>query len=145
MLLVPSKGKLVSETNLKTLLSSMNPQLSDAEFVFCTVNESGAKSLRITPTCLIREAEGISLILQKSEAEQYSLPYIGSWSRITCMVNSDLTAVGFLAVITRKLADAGIPVNAVSGYYHDHLLVPSDRAAEALELLRGLSAVSKVQ
>ena len=38
------------------------------------------------------------------------------------------------------LADAGVPCNMLAGYYHDHLLVPSERAAEALELLRTLAS-----
>jgi hypothetical protein len=37
------------------------------------------------------------------------------------------------------LADAGISVNAVSAFYHDHLFVPDHRAEEALCLLPKMS------
>jgi hypothetical protein len=42
--------------------------------------------------------------------------------------------------MTARLADAGIGVNAVSAFYHDHLFVPEDRADEALTLLQKMSA-----
>jgi hypothetical protein len=51
-------------------------------------------------------------------------------------VHSALTAVGFLAAITTRLAEAGISVNAVSAYYHDHLFVPWERREEAMEVLK---------
>ena len=39
---------------------------------------------------------------------------------ITLTVRSSLEAVGLLAAITARLADAGISVNAVSAFHHDH-------------------------
>ena len=127
------------EKNVESLLSSMNPQLHNDEFVFCRISESELKSLDITPLCVFREDEGISLIAKKRDADLKSIEYSGTWSLITCKVNSDLTAVGFLAAMSKILADAGIAVNAVSAYLHDHLFVPSDRAREALDLLRRLA------
>jgi len=58
---------------------------------------------------------------------------------ITLTVHSSLEAVGFLAAITGRLAEAGISVNAVSAYYHDHLFVAEHRADEALRLLQSMS------
>jgi hypothetical protein len=54
---------------------------------------------------------------------------------ITLNVFSALDAVGFLAAVTARLANAGISVNPVSGFHHDHLFVPADRAEEAMRLL----------
>ena len=50
-------------------------------------------------------------------------------------MHSSLEAVGLLAEVARRLAAHGISVNVVSGYYHDHLFVPVDRAEEALAAL----------
>lgn len=127
------------EKNLDILINSMKPDLCDKKFVFTTVSEDQLGSLSVKPFCLFREEEGVSLILEKSDAERSSLLFEGSWSLITCKINSDLAAVGFLAAMSRVLAERGIAVNAVSAYYHDHLFVPSNRAKEALDVLRCLS------
>jgi len=58
---------------------------------------------------------------------------------ITLTINSALDAVGFLAAITTRLAAAGISVNAVSAFHHDHIFVPLTRAEEAMELLSSLA------
>ncbi|MEL6319244.1 MAG: ACT domain-containing protein, partial [Cyanobacteria bacterium J06626_14] len=38
-----------------------------------------------------------------------------------------------------RLSQAGISVNPVAGYYHDHLFVPNDRAMDAMTILKELS------
>jgi hypothetical protein len=59
---------------------------------------------------------------------------------ITLTVHSSLEAVGFLAAVTVPLAEAGISVNAVSAFHHDHLFVPVERAEDAQLLLQRLAA-----
>ncbi len=59
---------------------------------------------------------------------------------ITLNIHSSLDAVGFLAAITARLAAAGMGVNPVSAYFHDHLFVPADRAEEAMAVLEALVA-----
>lgn len=132
-------SEIMPEKNLQTLLASMSPQLHQKQFVFVAMNESELESLRISPKCIFREDEAVTAILEKSIADHHCLNYSNTWSLITCKINSDLTAVGFLAAMSKSLADAGIAVNAVSAYFHDHLFVPSERAEEALTLLRELS------
>jgi hypothetical protein len=41
------------------------------------------------------------------------------------------------------LAAAGIGVNPVSAYFHDHLFVPAERADETLSLLRGIASKAR--
>jgi hypothetical protein len=55
------------------------------------------------------------------------------------MVHSSLEAVGFLAAITARLAKAGMGVNPVSAFFHDHLFVPAERAGEAMAMLEALA------
>ena len=133
----------MAEKDLSILLSSIDPQLHDGEFVFCTLSEQIYKGLSINPLCLFREEEGISVVIEKAQAESLHLQYTGTWSLITCKINSSLEAVGFLASMSTALAKEGIPANAVSAYFHDHLFVPSAKAKQALELLQELSRKPK--
>jgi len=48
-----------------------------------------------------------------------------------------------MAVIAMRLKDAGISVNPVSGYYHDHLFVPEEKAREAVTILEELAGEAR--
>jgi uncharacterized protein len=127
------------ETNLSTLLQSMQPTLQPGEYVFCSVDPNDDHSA-LKPIGLFREVEGLTLILSRAVAEAAALPYGAVFHWITLSVHSSLEAVGFLAAVTQKLAEQGISVNPVSAFYHDHLFVPASRSAEAMQLLQALSA-----
>jgi len=133
----------MAEKNLNTLLSNIAPHLRSGNFVFCSISKDQLKSLTVIPLCLFHEEEGVSLIVEKSAADRECLQYIGCWSLITCEVKSDLNAAGFLATISKVLAEADIPLNAVSAYFHDHLFVPTEKAEQAVDLLIQLSASSR--
>lgn len=62
---------------------------------------------------------------------------------LTLDVHSSLLAVGLTAAVSTALARAGIPANMISGFHHDHILVPEDRADEAVSCLRHLSRESR--
>jgi uncharacterized protein len=118
------------EHNLEILLGAMAPALDPSEYVFCT-----ADRILGEPLCAFREDEGWTLVLRREEAERLRVPHTFPCRRITLRIHSSLDAVGLLAAVAAELAAAGISVNVVSGYYHDHLFVPSSRAADALETL----------
>lgn len=124
------------EHDLKTLLREMKPEIQDGTFVFCSVANDGNLPPAIEPLLVFHEREGTTVVIRRDEAEHLGLPYQLPSRLITLTVHSSLEAVGFLAAITAQLAKAGISVNAVSAYYHDHLFVPEHRAAEALRLLQ---------
>ncbi len=126
---------MVAISNLDELLSLMNPCLNEGEYVYITVSPEKYSQLTVNPLFVFQEEEGISLILKKSEAEEHNLSFEGVWGWITMEVHSDLAAVGFTAAFSKKLGDAGISVNVVAAYYHDHLFVPIDRANEAVRIL----------
>jgi hypothetical protein len=48
--------------------------------------------------------------------------------------------VGFLAVASRALADAGVPILAICGYTKDHILVREEHLERALAALNGAQA-----
>jgi len=127
------------ETNLSTLLRSIQPILYPEEYVFCTINHQDSRYFSWDFICLFKEAEGLTIVLDRKNADTAKLSYSSVFAMITLSVHSSLEAVGFLAAITGKLAASGISVNPISGYYHDHLFVPIARAQEVMELLRGFS------
>ena len=126
------------ERNLGTLLKDMKPEMQDGVFVFCALPEDQITAA-ISPLLMFREREGTTLVIRREDAERGGLPYQCASRLITLTVHSSLEAVGFLAAITARLAEAGISVNAVSAFHHDHLFVPDGRADEALKLLQDMS------
>ena len=128
------------ETNLAVLLRSMNPILQAHEYFFCNLDEKVNENwLQLSPISMFREKEGLTLILNRDQADNANIPYTSTFKLITLSVHSSLDAVGFLDTITSKLAEKGISVNPISAYYHDYLFVPTSRAAEAMELLQTFS------
>ena len=130
------------ERNLETLLQNMKPEIHEGVFVFCTIPEDEEIPAPLKPVHIFREREGTTLIVRREEAEAAGLPYQFASRLITLTVHSSLEAVGFLAAITGRLAGAGISVNAVSAFYHDHLFVPEHRANEALRHLLNMSRLA---
>ena len=126
------------ETDLETLLRALSPVLIKGVFVFATIKE-GPVPASLTPRMVFHEAEGITLILDRTEATAQGLSYDFPCRMITLNIHSSLDAVGFLARITAELAKKNMGVNPVSAFYHDHLFVPEGRAGEAMTVLRQIA------
>ena len=130
------------ERDLKTLLQGMKPEMREGVFVFCTLPEGKEIPANLKPVHIFHEREGTAFVVRREDAEAVGLPYQFTSRLITLTVHSSLEAVGFLAAVTAPLAQAGISVNAVSAFYHDHLFVPLERAEEAQQLLQKLAGTT---
>jgi hypothetical protein len=124
------------ERDLATLLRGLSATLHPETYVFATVD---AVPPGITPRMVFVEDEGTTLICTRAQAEAAGIPHTFPCRMITCNVHSALEAVGFIAHIATRLANAGMGVNPVAGYYHDHLFVPEGREADALAVLRAIA------
>ncbi|KAI4213073.1 MAG: hypothetical protein LQ351_004227 [Letrouitia transgressa] len=80
-----------------------------------------------------REDEGLTVITTRQAVQQHGLKHTFFCRMITVKVHSSLEAVGFMAVMTKALAEKGIGVNPVSGFFHDHMFVPEGKEGEAME------------
>lgn len=129
---------MAGETNLEKLLSSMSAELVSGLFVFSTIAD-GDVPKDVRPKMIFQEAEGVTLVLLKDEAEATGLAYEFPCRMITLNIHSSLEAVGFLARITVELAKENMGVNPVSGFYHDHLFVPDGRERDALDVLHSIA------
>ena len=139
----PRLGTMTGDKNLQTLLASIHPVLRDGEYVY--VLWPRGRPLEAGIEAAVREAEGLTVVLSRAEADRLGLPYdfVAAW--ITLQVHSELEAVGLTAAVGRALTDARISCNVLAGFHHDHLLVPVADAARALEVLAELSAESRHQ
>jgi hypothetical protein len=121
--------------SLPALLAALEPERRPGEYVFVT----GADQLAPVAEASVREQEGLSLVVERGRADAAGATYdfVAAW--ITLRVHSALAAVGLTAAVSGELTAAGIPCNVIAGRHHDHLLVPVDRADEALGLLHALA------
>lgn len=130
---------MAAERDLDALLKNMKPELQAGIFVFCTIPPSELIPAALDPLLTFREQEGTTLVISREEADATGPRHASASRLIALTVHSALDAVGFLAAITARLADAGISVNAVSAFHHDYLFVPIDQAEAAMTVLRGMS------
>jgi len=115
----------------------MEPQLQDGSFVY-VLSDGNPDMTDRRVIATIREAEGLSLIVEKSFAIEQGLQPHFECAWITLNVNSDLAAVGLTAAFASALGNARISCNVVAGLHHDHIFVPVAQAHAALDVLRAL-------
>jgi hypothetical protein len=121
------------------LLATMRPRLHAGTCVFATLPASRALPSGLDPVMMFRKAEGLTVILEESAASRAGVPGAFRSRMVTLDIRSSLEAVGFMAAITARLAAAGMGVNPVSAFYHDHLFVPVDRVDDAIRILEQLA------
>ena len=129
---------MAGETDLQKLLQSMQPELNEGEYVFCTV-ASLQHASALNPVCIFQEKEAVTIIVSKQQADEASLPYTVLCAWITLTVHSSLEAVGLTAAVAKALTEANISCNVVAAYYHDHIFVPVKDAKRALLVLTQLT------
>jgi hypothetical protein len=127
------------EVDLGALLRGLQAVLHEDTFVFVTRSSEGIPPLGITPRMVFQETKGTTFILRRAEAEALGWAFEFPCRMITLNVHSALEAVGFIAHIATELAKADMGVNPVSGFFHDHLFVPEDRAADAMDILNRIA------
>lgn len=128
---------MAGETDLDRLLTALQPRLMPGEFVFCSLHGDDAAA-ELVPLATFREEEGLSVLLERGQAEQRKLPCSSVFRGITLTVHSSLDAVGLTAVVASRLADEGIPANVIAACFHDHVFVPASMANRALDCLQEL-------
>lgn len=82
-----------------------------------------------------RTAEELSLVLPEEYA-QATWQVEGGWRALGVVGPLDFALVGILAALAQPLAEAGIPIFAISTYDTDYLLVKKDKLAAAVAALR---------
>ena len=131
---------LIGENDLPKLLQSMSPLLLEQEYVFATFAQAKyGDHANLQPFASVIEAEGLTLIIEKSTAERHDIEFHAVFKAITLQVHSSLEAVGLTAAVATKLAECGVSANVVAGYFHDHIFVQSESAELAVSVLSELA------
>lgn len=146
------------ERDLQTLLKTLRVVTHPSTFTFITVPRGSELPLSVMNASsrldesiymLFREAEGTTLILENAsqsiEQLQNNADYQSctvspvTWKMLTLNVHSSLEAVGFIAVISRALADDNISCNTVAAYYHDHIFMAEDKVEQAVSVIEDIA------
>lgn len=122
---------MAGKTDLNELIATMAPVLDEQEYVFAVVDATALKQIESAWATIV-EAEGVTVVLRREQAEALGLARSAPYRRITLTVHSSLEAVGLTAHVAGALAAAGVPCNVIAGFHHDHLLVPTSRAKDAM-------------
>ena len=86
------------------------------------------------PFAVVRTPDETSVVTAAGEAPPEA-ESSGPWRAIRVSGTLEHSLTGVLASLAVPLADAGVPIFAVSTYDTDYVLVPVDRAADAREAL----------
>jgi hypothetical protein len=116
----------------------LRPELHPEPYVYAVASEVPSG---IAPFAVIREDEGLTVVLSRAEADRVGLRYEYVAALISLRMSSDLAAVGLTAVVSRALAGAGISCNVIAGAAHDHFLTDWNHREQALALISALLAV----
>ena len=121
---------------------TLSPKLLDDEYVFCSVENAHYGDLKeLNPLSSFCEAEGLTLVVPKSKADEYGLRYGSVFKCITLTVHSSLDAVGLTGAVSTKLTEHGISANVIAACYHDHIFVQAEHAEQALVVLSEFTQV----
>lgn len=121
--------------DLAAILAELSIERRPEPYVYANGH---SPQLRELADAVIEEGEGTTYIATRSACEEAGAPIAFECAWLTVTVHTALDGVGLTAALSRALADAQIPCNLLAGYHHDHLLVPWDRADDAVAVLEGL-------
>lgn len=128
------------ERDLAVLLQNMEPVLNSGEYVFCTVETLSQIPDLEKILFFFKETEAVTVVLDRTVADEWHLKYtyISSW--ITLTIHSSLEAVGLTAAFANALKKENISCNVVAAYFHDHIFIAKDDAEKAMNALYALKS-----
>jgi hypothetical protein len=122
------------ETDLEAMLASLSVEQRPGVFTYIAV-QVPTPGLLAAAHAVVKEGELTTVVLPVDAARRSGQPVVVRLAWLTLSVQSSLDAVGLTAAVSARLAAIDIPCNVLAGYHHDHLLVPAERVADAVEAL----------
>jgi hypothetical protein len=124
------------ERDLGAILASLDVVREPGVFVVAQLPEGAEPPPEAR--AWVREREGDTVVLVREDAVAAGLPFVFEAAWLTLTVHTSFEAVGLTAAFATRLAEDGIPANVLAGHHHDHILVPVERADDAMAALRSL-------
>ncbi|MEO1056534.1 MAG: ACT domain-containing protein [Actinomycetota bacterium] len=122
------------ETDLSAMLATLRVERRPDTYTFVAVDVP-TPGLLAAAAAMVDEGELTTLVVPVDAAARAGLPVVVELAWLTLAVQSSLEAVGLTAAVSARLAARDIACNVLAGYHHDHLLVPVERAADAIDAL----------
>ncbi|HEU5103180.1 MAG TPA: ACT domain-containing protein [Roseiflexaceae bacterium] len=94
---------------------------------------------------MIVETDALTLVLPDAQWRTLRQAFLNArvqapFRVITFALDLPDDLIGFLAVASRALAEAGVPILAICGYSKDHIMVREEHLSTALAALEALAA-----
>jgi hypothetical protein len=138
-------SRLLAETEIIlhpdsfTIVSIDRSEEDKARGIIADLDPFSSLTFDVAEVSLVVKTEQWAVLRERFEEYREEGPY----RLITFDVVLDLAIVGFMAVVSRRLADEGVSIYALSTYLRDHILVKECDCVGAMEVLRGLIAESR--
>lgn len=90
---------------------------------------------------VIKEMEGVTIILHEKELQKDKVDTTNvdkGYRVVTYQENTSLELIGFLALVSKILAENNISVNAVAGYNRDYFLIKEKDSEKAIKVLNSI-------
>ena len=137
--------KLLAETeitvhpDLFTIVSIDRSEEDKARSLLVDLTSFSSLTFDLAEVSLVVKVNEWSSLRNRFEKFQEEGPYC----LITFDIVLDLSIVGYMAVVSRRLAEEGISIYALSTYLRDHILVEEGDCVKAVEALRSLIVESR--
>ena len=124
------------ETDLDSILEQLSVIRRPGRFTVVALDHPPAVGDGVE--ALVNESDRVTVVatVERAQRSDWTVDFEAAW--LTLDVHSSLEAVGLTAAVAAALTERDIPCNVLAGWTNDHLLVPVDRADEAIVALSNL-------
>lgn len=129
-------AEVSGEMDLEKMLATLSVSVRPGRFTIASI--AASVELGNGVEAVLREAEGFTVVATVEAALRNGWPVGFEAAWLTLDVHSALEAVGLTAAVATVLGENGISCNVLAGFYHDHILVQTDRADNAVRCIEGL-------
>lgn len=120
--------------DIKTFIKKKKVFVSKEKFAIVSATKIDQKAFAI-----INEPKAITLVIDQNKLDnKYVLNKVDNFRLLTFNFKIPFNMVGFIAQISKKLADKGISIFVISSFSTDHILLKENKLEIAKKILSSL-------